>query len=767
MRKNLFMIAAVAIAAVACNKELPQEQLPAGETVTFEASVDGAETKTVLKGTTSEWVENDAITVHDGVKGWTFTTDNAGPRAVFSNSEGFGSYRPVMAAYPAGEWTANVTEKSLNAYIPTWQQAQIGTYDKNAALAVAYSEGDSFAFKNAVALLKFTVNADNVTHLVFHGNGSEALTGNVKVLLGEEGVQVTCLETEFDAKDENGNDIKEPKYGTWVECYAYHSDEDKYFLKGETYYIAVAPQVFEGGVTVKIRVNEGEEVVVKTTENKVETKASTILDLGEIRYDAPAVHDWAVAGTFNDWSKTATPMVLEGDVYVAKDITGLHFTAQEDAADKSSATGFQFVQKGAWKGGYGDTDTPGKLSVNSWSWYWEDGGKNIYVDGATAQTAYDIYLNPVTKKFVIVTSGAEMPEDKPAEVTVGYWAVVSSMSGWGDYAKMTLEDDWYVAKDVKLLVDDQFKFRADGNWDVNRGASGEEDGVLIANDVETDVFAGGKNFTVAEGAFYNVYLNKTATKAKIVKTADLPVEDTPGEATPGEATEWALVGAFSDWKDKTLLTTVTPDLLVLENVEMKAAQGFLVRKPTTEWNDKYGAGNVNYLKANHYIVASKDGADMCLEADGTYDIYFNTQSKTVYVMTAGVDYNTAVLQKENGKEPEVEEPEVTEKVVYLKPNSNWTQSNARFAAYFWGGTVGEKWVSMTAVGDGTYSVNLPEGYDYGCNVIFCRMNPSTTGNNWNNKWNQTSDLKTPTDGKNLYTVKAGTWDKGGGTWSVK
>ena len=115
----------------------------------------------------------------------------------------------------------------------------------------------------------------------------------------------------------------------------------------------------------------------------------------------------------------------------------------------------------------------------------------------------------------------------------------------------------------------------------------------------------------------------------------------------------------------------------------------------------------------------------------------------------------------------MDEPEVTDKTVYLKPNSNWKQSNARFAAYFWndGGNV---WVSMTdSDKDGIYEVNLPEGYDYGCNVIFCRMNPSTTANNWNNKWNQTSDLKTPTDGKNLYTVKESTWDKGGGTWSVK
>ena len=110
---------------------------------------------------------------------------------------------------------------------------------------------------------------------------------------------------------------------------------------------------------------------------------------------------------------------------------------------------------------------------------------------------------------------------------------------------------------------------------------------------------------------------------------------------------------------------------------------------------------------------------------------------------------------------------MTEKMLYLKPNANWKQSNARFAAYFWDNS-GNTWVSMVdSDSDGIYELYIPEGYDYGCNVIFCRMNPSTTANNWNNKWNQTSDLVAPTDGKNLYTVKDGTWDSGGGTWSVK
>ena len=101
--------------------------------------------------------------------------------------------------------------------------------------------------------------------------------------------------------------------------------------------------------------------------------------------------------------------------------------------------------------------------------------------------------------------------------------------------------------------------------------------------------------------------------------------------------------------------------------------------------------------------------------------------------------------------------------LYLKPNSNWKVDNARFAAYFFGN--GDTWVSMTdSDSDGIYEVEVPNGFT---KVIFCRMSPSAEANNWGNKWNQTEDLTIPNDGKNLYTVKDGTWDNGGGTWSVK
>ena len=508
------MVAAVALfAAVSCNKELPQEEnLPTvGETVVYTASTDAADTKAVLNETTkkSEWVANDAITVLDGTKDWTFTTANAGANVDFSNSEGFGEYRPVLAVYPAGTYTANVAAKTAKAYIPTWQQAQSGTYHSPAALAVAYSEDNTFAFKNAHALLKFTVNTDNVTHVIFHGNGSEpeAITGDVYVTLGEDGVEsVECLETEFteqkwNEETQQNEDVKVKKYGTWVECYAYHDDANKYFAKGQTYYIAVAPQKFEGGVTVKVRINDGEELVAKTTTKLVETKINTILNLGEIKYEAP-------------------------------------------------------------------------------------------------------------------------------EVKVGYWAVVGSMiDNWGSEKKMTLDGDWYVVENVKLTTDDQFKFRANGNWDEgtpNRGAAGDADGVLIENDVETAVYQGGKNFCVSEGGFYSLYINKSATKVKVVKTADLPAVE-----------NWGVCGTFTgNWNiASTLAMTALGDgWYTLENVEIYKDDQFkfVIDKA---WSNSLGAnGAVLTAEAGTEYDLVKDGQNIKVNKNGKFTISLNPTDKKFKVV---------------------------------------------------------------------------------------------------------------------------------------
>ena len=100
--------------------------------------------------------------------------------------------------------------------------------------------------------------------------------------------------------------------------------------------------------------------------------------------------------------------------------------------------------------------------------------------------------------------------------------------------------------------------------------------------------------------------------------------------------------------------------------------------------------------------------------------------------------------------------------LYLKPNSNWTQSSAWFTARIWNNS-GDAWFKMNKDGD-YYWCYVPQGYS---NVIFCRMNSAnTTKYDWDNVWNQTNDL-TFSATSNCYTIANGAWSNGSGTWSKK
>lgn len=103
-----------------------------------------------------------------------------------------------------------------------------------------------------------------------------------------------------------------------------------------------------------------------------------------------------------------------------------------------------------------------------------------------------------------------------------------------------------------------------------------------------------------------------------------------------------------------------------------------------------------------------------------------------------------------------------QRTIFLKPNSNWTQSSAWFSVYCFNN--GEEWVKMTDNdSDGTYECLIDEKYS---DIIFCRMkNNDQNSLNWDNVWNQTSDLKLQS-GKDLYTIASGAWSKGSGNWSA-
>ena len=376
---------------------------------------------------------------------------------------------------------------------------------------------------------------------------------------------------------------------------------------------------------------------------------------------------------------------------------------------------------------------------------------------------YDIYLDEANAKAWFVNDGSYPGGGAAPEASE--WGVVGQINSWGGSADIvmykTATEGLFVAYKVDM-PEGPFKIRANNEWNDEKNY-----GLATAGNVEVDhaydvITSGGSgNMTVAAGT-YDIWFDLTNSKVYIMTPGKPISEAVGGEAVVPDPTEqaWYMVGNFNNWNpaDEAYKMTAEAEYFVFKN--FVAASGCEAKFAPGAWNGDKGISGA--FAAN---TACTTGGTNIPVAAGTYDVYLAKDLSKFYFMTPGYTpgQTPSTPEPEEPEQPEQPEQPAQDNNLYLKPNSNWKVDGARFAAYFFGN--GEKWVSMTdSDGDGYYEVEKQAGYP---NVIFCRMNPNATANNWNNKWNQISDLTVPTDGKNCYTVAEGTWDNGGGTWSTK
>ena len=262
--------------------------------------------------------------------------------------------------------------------------------------------------------------------------------------------------------------------------------------------------------------------------------------------------------------------------------------------------------------------------------------------------SYRVYVNmnnPAAMTYELNKGdyGAAAPEPEPepepeVPALVG-WGIVGELTGWADGKDIMLASDgtYLVAKGVELSG--QFKFRKDGKWDTNLGATGEVEPFELTANAEVALVANGKNFTIAAGK-YDVYLDEANSKAWFVNDGSYP----GGGAAP-EASEWGIVGVVNNWAapDITMYKTATEGLFVAYKVDMPAG-GFKIRA-NNEWNDaaNYGLAAAGPVEVDHVydLVCSGGSGDMTLAA-GTYDIWFDLKASKVYIMTPGKPISEAV-----------------------------------------------------------------------------------------------------------------------------
>ena len=232
-------------------------------------------------------------------------------------------------------------------------------------------------------------------------------------------------------------------------------------------------------------------------------------------------------------------------------------------------------------------------------------GGNIYADkyytlanGAGSQNitpmaygTYDVYFDLANERVALVTPGKEYADatdgGDPVVVIEGLkdhtWGLIGSFadSGWGTDVAMTIEGDWAYVKNVSLANGDEFKFRADGSWDLSYGSACD----VNVGETYTTYNNGGNMKFVGEDGAYNIYFSMVDAKFYMEKYIS---------ATTVEA-----VMADLGFANAALVESITLD----ENVTITFEKGGAGTAPT-------------YYDSGSAVRLYQNGAIMTVDANG-------------------------------------------------------------------------------------------------------------------------------------------------------
>lgn len=290
----------------ACQKS--EQQAPAkGESIVFTASF-APETKTVINGKQSLW-NQDEIRIFNGnhSEAQEYVTDAASAATAefkIKNTEATFTGTSFIAVCPNSlatkAWWNSTADKTINKlYLKPEQTATVGTYDPEGHVAVAYTENTALSFKNACALLKFTVKSDNIKEVCVYSTGA-VLSGNFNFNTeGQGSITTTAV----------GED-------TYVSNPYVKVTGD--FVNGQTYYMSCIPGTLTNGFTLEVVNDKAAKGKDNVYTKPIELKRNSIYNLGEVKYEERPTEtrtfylkagDWAQGGAVIDawiWGESIT-----------------------------------------------------------------------------------------------------------------------------------------------------------------------------------------------------------------------------------------------------------------------------------------------------------------------------------------------------------------------------------------------------------------------------------------------------------------------------
>ena len=305
MKTRYILLAIAALAASACSKDAAQNNTEP-RLVMITASLEGIQgTRTAVQdgGTKVFWEPGDNINVFYGGTGNRFISDctELSSTSSFSGSlsvvgganEGASADSRIWGLYPYRADSVCDGE-SVTTTLPATQNGRAGSFAQNTNITVACSEDFGLSFYNVCGGLRFSLTQEGVKRVIFEGNNSETLAGDIKIAF--EGGVPAVKETSQPATSIT---LKAPDGGT--------------FQPGVWYYLSAIPVTLSNGFKMTFR-KESESGVL-TSNGAVTIKRGVFGSLANadagVEYssgsgDNPATIDITIDGDFFDWNDVTT-----------------------------------------------------------------------------------------------------------------------------------------------------------------------------------------------------------------------------------------------------------------------------------------------------------------------------------------------------------------------------------------------------------------------------------------------------------------------------
>ena len=303
--KKLYLFTLVATMLAACatdaTQEVAIEVVPKTLTVSLEENSRiqlNEEHKTV-------WTKNDIVSVFyrsNANQQWQYqgeTGERTGELKQIVAPSSTQELSKVVVVYPYSEsYYINPETCDIEATLPATQHYLKDSYGLNGNIMISSSYYNQFSLKSVCGWIKVQLKGEGqiVKKITIKGNNGEQVAGQLYVNSADA---TATLASNIGSADDNENSaggnlvfdntiIKE----VTLDC------GEGVTLSNEvsTFFIALPPQTFEGGLTLNVQYGDG-TTMTKTTTNSVSISRNTILPMQTLYYDGnnPPVYEIAYA----------------------------------------------------------------------------------------------------------------------------------------------------------------------------------------------------------------------------------------------------------------------------------------------------------------------------------------------------------------------------------------------------------------------------------------------------------------------------------------